>query len=501
MKLKNKTNKGITLVALVITIIILLILTGVTIVQLTSNGLLTKAQQAAKESKYANAAEKVALAVNASYDTTGSLNDDYLKDNLNRIDGINEPVEKVEYDLKVVVDGFEFTISKYGKITGEKTEVATLPDNTTDTKAGIEVKLPEKWGTQAVSYIDTTDGTEVTTLETVSTVYAISVGNGETIPVPKGFVYVGGNLATGVIISDNINDKYKYNPKTQKDNDLDIDKTTHDYRKNLQGNQFVWIPCSLDKYNFVTTYATNTGANYGYERIPGEIAQIEKYGGFYVGRYEAGICMPTGTNNSGITTENILDGTRASSWQCSDFNTTTGKPVVQAGAIPWYHANHSTASNVAENMYKGNLYVTSGLMTGTMWDQMIEKIGDGNTTTSGNYNNSDYTSDIGIYHATAGSTGTGAWSTTSAQKTSGTCWLVESGMLDTYASYHIYDTAGNLWEWVEQVASESSSNVAFTLRGGSFLYGASARPASCRYFNRTSYTNTEYGFRVALYLK
>ena len=152
-------------------------------------------------------------------------------------------------------------------------------------------------------------------------------------------------------------------------------------------------------------------------------------------------------------------------------------------------------------MYKGNSYVTSGVMTGTMWDQMIAKIGDGNTTTSGNYNNSVYTPDAGIYHTTAGSTGTGAWSTTSAPKTSGTYYLVESGMLDTYARYHIYDTAGNLWEWVEQNASDSSSNVAFTIRGGSFCADASALPASYRGCYNASGTDADFGFRVALYLK
>lgn len=211
--------------------------------------------------------------------------------------------------------------------------------------------------------------------------------------------------------------------------------------------------------------------------------------------------MPTGTNNSGIITANILDGTSASDWKCSEFTTSTGKPVIQAGAIPWNHADHSTASNVAENMYKGNSYVTSGLMTGTMWDQMIAKIGDGNTKEAGNYNNSTFTSNTGIYHTTAGSTGTGAWSTTEASKASGTYWLVESGMLDTYARYHIYDTAGNLWEWVEQVASDSSSNVVFTPRGGGFSSNASTAPASFRNYNYASNSYTNYGFRVALYLK
>ena len=47
----RKQNKGITLIALVITIIILLILAGITINSLTSSGLLTKAGEATRRSK------------------------------------------------------------------------------------------------------------------------------------------------------------------------------------------------------------------------------------------------------------------------------------------------------------------------------------------------------------------------------------------------------------------------------------------------------------------
>ncbi len=45
-KIVNKKNNGITLIALVITIIILLILAGITIAQLTGSGLFDKAKQA-----------------------------------------------------------------------------------------------------------------------------------------------------------------------------------------------------------------------------------------------------------------------------------------------------------------------------------------------------------------------------------------------------------------------------------------------------------------------
>ena len=52
MKTKRIRQKGITLIALVITIIVLLILAGVSIATLTGqNGLLTKAQTAGEETE------------------------------------------------------------------------------------------------------------------------------------------------------------------------------------------------------------------------------------------------------------------------------------------------------------------------------------------------------------------------------------------------------------------------------------------------------------------
>lgn len=61
-------NKGITLIALVITIIVLLILAGVSIAMLTGeNGLLTQATTTKKEQIRAEAAEKINLALNSAY--------------------------------------------------------------------------------------------------------------------------------------------------------------------------------------------------------------------------------------------------------------------------------------------------------------------------------------------------------------------------------------------------------------------------------------------------
>ena len=61
--LKNK-NKGITLVALVITIIILLILAGISISALTNTGIFGKAKDAQTKSALAEAKEKMTLLLN-----------------------------------------------------------------------------------------------------------------------------------------------------------------------------------------------------------------------------------------------------------------------------------------------------------------------------------------------------------------------------------------------------------------------------------------------------
>ena len=61
-------NKGITLIALVITIIVLLILAGVSIAMLTGdNGILTQANKAKDDTAKAEIAEKVNMAIQSAY--------------------------------------------------------------------------------------------------------------------------------------------------------------------------------------------------------------------------------------------------------------------------------------------------------------------------------------------------------------------------------------------------------------------------------------------------
>ena len=82
---RNRQEKGITLIALVITIIVLLILAGVAIATLTGdNGILTKAAQAKNATEKANAKERIQIEVMGSYDQSGKLDANTLISNLNK---------------------------------------------------------------------------------------------------------------------------------------------------------------------------------------------------------------------------------------------------------------------------------------------------------------------------------------------------------------------------------------------------------------------------------
>ena len=522
-------NKGITLIALVITIIILLLLAGITITEITGIGLFNKARKVVNESKYANAAEKVAIAIDASYDSTGKINDEDLIENLNSIDGIYPPITDISYELEVIVDGYKFIISSSGKVTGDKTELGTLPENNKDIDAGTEVRPDENWNTQVVDYIKTTDGTEVKTLETVATVYAVSDGEDNTIPVPKGFYYVGGTKDTGVVISDDERDRNKFvnfKPKEEEEvkegipsgaiynEDGTIKKenlTEEEQKEILYGNQFVWIPCTSDEYKkevwkngstnlWSTVYETTTSGT--------ELPQIQKYKGFYIGRYEAG------TSNlilsTGINFENQNTG---SGWANDNFSirdglnhTVSGNINIKPGEVPYYHAEYFTALKLSNRMYSNN-FIQSVLVTGTMWDSMLRflQYNDDSFEKSnswGNYANGDinYIEGKGRY---AGVGSTSGAMTSAFIKSDGNYHfgINTTAVSEDVKKKNLYDIAGNLWEWTEESAYTTNAHEMRIIRGGSFSNKASENYVCYRMGYPIIDTDTRFGFRVALYIK
>ena len=120
---ENKRCKGITLIALVVTIVVLLILAGVSISMLTgNNGIITQAQNAKKETEEAEEKEKIQLAVLDAI----SKNDDLTEENLQKeIDdefgsGETKVYENGDEDFSVI---FQNKDSNYRIEDGEVTKI------------------------------------------------------------------------------------------------------------------------------------------------------------------------------------------------------------------------------------------------------------------------------------------------------------------------------------------------------------------------------------------
>lgn len=152
-----------------------------------------------------------------------------------------ERSEQAEQEEEAILKQYEELLDSYEK---------ELPENTADTEAGTLVKMPSGWYSQTASEVETKEGTTVIQGKTTANVYAVSDGQAQTVPVPYGFYYVGGTVESGVVISDNQNDRNKY--KGQEDVPTGVayneDGTVNKENNELQGNQFVWIPCLAEDY-------------------------------------------------------------------------------------------------------------------------------------------------------------------------------------------------------------------------------------------------------------
>ena len=124
MKTKFKNAKGITLIALVITIIVLLILAGVTIATLTGdNGILNQAGKAKDKTTEAESIERVQVEVAGSYGLDGTIDKDQLNKNLGNIAGLkigesNFGGENIVKELPVTVtlNGYDIEINSNGGV-------------------------------------------------------------------------------------------------------------------------------------------------------------------------------------------------------------------------------------------------------------------------------------------------------------------------------------------------------------------------------------------------
>ena len=304
----------------------------------------------------------------------------------------------------------------------------------------------------------------------------------ENVVIPEGYYYVGGTKAKGIVISDNVADK-------------ELDKGKENVRRDLAGNQWVWVPVETPSSLYTTVDAgqalagstgvkttkyTNSAIISGKTRVkPGDtssyrepdiltdstyadnedraktagfsslanmaetmksdyeemIASLEKYKGFYIGRYE----LTANGEKTGATQTDV------NWWEL--------------------YKNCTTLASGSK--------VKTRMIWGLQWDATCKwlatsKFDITNSSTWGNHSNN---------------TANGAGS------------KQNTGFSEGWKANNIYDFAGNCLEWTQEAGY--AGNRAY--RGGSSIFDGSYNPASSRYYDCPTYTGS-LGSRPTLYL-
>ena len=416
----KKETKGITLIALVVTIVILLILAGVSLnLVLGNNGIINKAKEA--RDKYAEAAKNDEIALN---EISG-----WLENSIGDSTGGGSQDLPSTDTTKPYLPGDDFS-----KVPG------------TDLDNGL--------------VIEDKDGNQYVWIEVPQTA--------EVYPT------------AGLEITNFTEDEYT---KIEKD----LHTYTDYYRKDKNE--------TLTKYT--DTYYADTD-NTGWFASEAEyntlkqkmLKSVYQNGGFWIGRYEAGI---------------------------ETFRTAGGEatvtPVSKANQYPYTYVTRTQAHVLAQKVNSGNY--NSSLLFGVQWDLVMKFLETkgvskndlrSDSTSWGNYYNSTFTLNRGKYAKFAELS---TWNNytqdlencvQSSVKQSATSYsnsiLLTTGASDATKKMNIYDLAGNVWEWTLEYTFYT--NYPCANRGGYFSSNGSDGPASSRIGYDT--TCSDYnGFRLSLF--
>ena len=470
-------QKGITLIALIITVILLLILLG------TSLGIVLRGDFFGKARK------------------TAKMTDEKISSEGKTIEKGQNEWEQMEVDICSHIWGEERTILEPTCTTpGKKSKKCENCGKT------IEIETPALghiWGEERtiLEPTCTTPGKKSKKCENCGKTIEVetpALGHnyenrvctrcGDTIPLQPGDKaveneeYNGATIPKGFTIS-------KIPGETTVDEGLVIydipEGTTPDWTNpdsvKTKYNQFVWIPVevkSTDKENSIASFYRSkwtANASTGGERTTGlstsftepdstndtadktgianQIANltksIYKYGGFYIGRYEAG-SETERTSSSGVTTLGIK------------------QDMYPYNYVKWGDSMSSIGTTgavyLSNSLYNTNEYgATSMLCTGACWDSMLDFIKDSehsvtDSTKWGNYKNSE-TFEItrgsyAVYNA-MNNTLVGNFQDVVNEypKEKDKSILLTTGATERNSSKNIYDVAGNCWEWTTESSS------------------------------------------------
>ncbi len=173
-----RKSKGITLIALVITIIVLLILAGVTISMLTGeNGILKQATNAKTKTDKAKVDELIKLAIMGSYNDEGKVDLSSVKAELDK-NGITGVLQ--EDSLKVTTDDKIYTIDNTGKVDELNTSSSENAITQVVSVGDYVTYNPTKTDAEGKQNVDSSKTTYVSPVGTVPTTSGekITHGNG-----------------------------------------------------------------------------------------------------------------------------------------------------------------------------------------------------------------------------------------------------------------------------------------------------------------------------------
>ncbi len=238
------------------------------------------------------------------------------------------------------------------------------------------------------------------------------------------------------------------------------------------------------------------------------LRSIYNNGGFWIGRYEAGIEGSTGTDEG-----SLKKGRTSSSARIEDISTST-KAISQKDAIPYNFVTCSEAQTLANAMAPDDSK-TSSLLFGIQWDLVCKFIeekevaklgeeGEGQRASIVASINSD-SKDWGNYKnvslnnlSSNAKSFTSSWSNVSGDKTANNNILLSTGASEKTKRLNIYDFAGNEFDWTLEHALEDDSSPC-SGRGGNFSNNSPDDPVSSRGCADTTNASFRSSFRPALY--
>ena len=443
-KEKLKGRNGITLIALVITIIVLLILAGVTIASITGeNGILSKATNARDNNAKASAEERVKTEVLGSYGSDGKLSLDDLNNNLKNVDGL-----------------------KYnGNTITESNKIESLP--ATVNVDGYNILISE----EDIETIKTIEEAKSNDMLTKNEDTPITVDN-KIVKIPAGFKVAddsGNTIDEGIVIEDSEKNQFVWVPVSKENFATEFVR-----REGYEGGSLQSLVSYCGEANATGVNEKNTETETTKQEAIKMYASVERNEGFYIARYEAG------KEGENVVSKKGADVYNKISWSANGDNMqeTTG---ITGGAVE-LSRNFANAKNYRT--------VTSTLIYGVQWDAVMKWM---ENVSNPNVEGKTYIQD---------STGMGWYSDNYNSGNSDHKTGIDIGEKNKGSNQvkKIYDLAGNVSEWT----MESAYGFVRSYRGGNFGDGGMDNwnyPASSRNNNTNpSLSFIEIGFRSTLFL-